>query len=298
MNCTDIDNPPLGLSLSVLAALVAAIGLNLLKLAHRTQKRAAGCGGMLLMLGAVGIYYTALTYAGELIVTPILCAVVPINLCLAPLINRERGLLYTSASTIMLITGCLLMIVGWLPTLCIDSTHLDSPHAVVFAAVMGSIMFFFLANILHTFWLKHANKTDEYHASLGLLLFSEAFLAGAMQSMAGVMTRVAKEKPTMLPLVVLIIFFVITQIVLLNMAFSQFDAVSIVPIYIGAWVLCDIMSGGFVFMEFAVLDTYHALIYVLGSFLTVGSMLALAKEKRYVPIPVSMVDEVEMNLRD
>lgn len=267
--CLTIDDPPLGIGLALLSALLGAFGFNALKLAHHDTPY-AGVTGAFFLVAAFILYYTALTYAGELIITPVLCAVIPINYVTALIINNESG---AKLVTVQIVIGCLLMIAGWLPMKCINTDTLHWPRAVIFAAILSCIMLFFAINIVYIISSQSSQMT--------LLLFSEAFLTGAMQSLSGVMARVIKEKASMMPLIAIIIVFTIGQFIIINMAMKQFNVINFVPIYIGTWIICDVLSGGLIFLEFAVFDMTHLLIYVFGMVITLVAMVFVARDHKY-----------------
>ena len=288
------SNVPLTIGLSFLCAVCIGLGFNLQKASYASKAwfRVLWMTGFVFLLGACATYYGAIVSVGEIVATPIFNVVIPLNFFLAPLVVGEKPQRWRCSSTILIMLGCSLMVLGWFPQGC-DPSEIIQDRAVIYAALCVAAMTFSISCMLRSLYYIRSKQDMQYAELAPYLVFAYSNLPANLFSNAGVLALVIDMDPSRLPYSAVVAIFTLVCLILLNIGFKMFESQAMVPIFCASVVTFNILGGGLVFDEFANFDIFSTLVFMLGFCINIVGTFFLVKNTEY--IKVETMEEEPLN---
>lgn len=287
-------NTLIGMSLSILAASMNALGMNVQRLAG-VAKPGARLGPT--VLNSLGIFLStacaipdviSFGYAPQSLLAPLGAATLVINLALAPLLHSEPLTVTDWCSTLVIVAGVALCVMGGNSedrsySLAELQTLASSRAFHALAAVVVALLFSLAAHVRRA--EKRGRGAD---LSTGLAYPICAGLFGGCTVLSvKILGETLSHKPLNLwvtvPVGVAVNFFALSQIVINNRGLSQHSPKVLVPIFSSTFVVSNALGGGVFFNEFALLSTRQWQMYGGGCALIVGGVITIALQASQDP---------------
>ena len=276
----------IGVSLTILASTMNALGLNFQRLAGRAvtgarcPPKALNALGIFLSTSCGIVDVISFGYASQTLLAPLGVVTLVVNLILAPVMHGEAVAFADGASTLIIVLGVVLCVTSGNSDeqsySLDDLRHLaSSPSFHMLVVVTGALFAVLGAHV----WLGEANGR-EAQLSTGIAYpICAGMLAGSAVLGVKILTVVLSRTTNfaiILPIGLCVAVFALSQVVVNNRGLSKHSALVLVPIFSSTFAMSNAIGGGIFFQDFQQLPTHQWRTYCSGFALIISGVLAMA----------------------
>jgi len=232
------------------------------------------------------MYLASYVYAPEVIVAPLLSAILVFNAMLAPLMNRERFGLDSCMYLSIVVLGCVLTTLS--ASICVMPATPNVAGIIIYALIMLAIMLIcvYVVAASEIYKDRKGANSAEFRKIAPMLHLACPTLAGLGISCASMLGRTVVMFPEQLAIMIfLIVVCVVASLIIINLAFfAALDAVPIVTVFVATVIIFNIIGGGMIFEEFSSFGTNQIVLFASGLVFIVAGTHMIAHEPVYAAV--------------
>jgi hypothetical protein len=234
--------------------------------------------GLVMMDIGIALMFLANNYAPELYTTPLLSFMIPFNFVIARSVNNEIVQPESFMHGMYIMIACLLASTA--SSICPSNDHsvVDVPGIVVWGVLSGS------GGLLLMCVLINSKIIKKYERSTGQIV-GGCILSACLLANASIATRAIVLHQYMIPLVILIIALAVVGIIVLTMTLAETRALTVVPIFVAAYIIIDVMGGAIFFAELHNFTGLRIAVFLIAVLIIiVAAVLQIAVEDFDAPV--------------